>query len=195
MIDAVPVPTFFIVDVHPYTAGDGTVQRASLVVVFGCQALLQPVIQVDAPGSAALPQLVEAAEAPQGHAHGEGFALLVKAHFPVLLASVDHGVSCPDTQAQAINYAELQQQHKLLRLLKVWKCFRVCKLRMVITSFQCWIKSLYFFRTLMFIWKIWKGWIQTKCSEWSGSVSDHARWCFWSLRRSLCGSERLPRTV
>lgn len=114
IIDAVAVPTFFVVDVHPYTAGDGTVQRASLVVVFGGQALLQPVIQVDAPGSAALPQLVESAEAPQGHAHGEGFALLVKPHFPVLLAGVDHGVGCQDTRAQAIHDSEPQQQHKLL---------------------------------------------------------------------------------
>lgn len=137
MIDADPVPTFFIVDVHPDTAGDGTVERASLVVVFGGQALLQPVIQVDAPGGAALPQLVESAQAPQGHPHSEGFALLVKAHFPVLLASVDHGVGCRDTQAQAGNYAELQQQHKLLWVLKVGKRFRICNLRRVFTSFQC----------------------------------------------------------
>lgn len=118
IIDTVPVPTFFIVDVDPDTAGDGTVQRASLIVVFGCQALLQPVIQVDAPGSAALPQLVESAQAPQGHAHGEGFALLVKTHLPVLLASVDHGVGCQDTQAQPVNYSELQQQHQLLCVSK-----------------------------------------------------------------------------
>lgn len=113
------VLTFFIVDEHPYAVGDGTVQRASLVVVFGCEALLQPVVQVDAPGSAALPQLVESPEAPQGHAHSEGFALLVKPHLPVLLAGVDHGVGCQDTQPPAINYAELQQQHKLLCALNV----------------------------------------------------------------------------
>lgn len=106
------VPTFVIVDVHPYAAGDGTVQRSSLVVVFGRQALLQPVVQVDAPGSAALPQLVESAQAPQGHAHSEGLALLVKPHLPVLLARVDHGVGCRDTQARVINYPQLQQQRK-----------------------------------------------------------------------------------
>lgn len=78
---------------HPYAAGDGTVQRASLVVVLGREALLQPVVQVDAPGGAALPQLIEAAQAPQGHAHGEGLALLVEPHLPVLLPGVDHGVS------------------------------------------------------------------------------------------------------
>lgn len=125
MTDAACVLTFVIVDVHPYAAGDGTVQRASLVVVFGCQALLQPVVQVDAPGSAALPQLVESAQAPQGHAHREGLALLVEPHFPVLLASVDHGVGCQEhTQAQAINYPELQQEHKLLLCLKSFNAFQ-----------------------------------------------------------------------
>lgn len=97
------VLTFFIADVHPYAVGNGTVQRAGLVVVLGRQALLQPVVQVDAPGSAALPQLVESPQVPQGHAHSEGFALLVKPHLPVLLAGVDHGVSCRDTQAPALN--------------------------------------------------------------------------------------------
>lgn len=133
---AVPVPTFFVADVHPYAAGDGTVQCASLVVVFGCQALLQPVIQVDAPGSAALPQLVESAQAPQGHAHSEGFALLVEAHLPVLLAGVDHGVGCQHTQAQTMYYAALQQQPRLLCVLKVGKRFGISQLTMLRTSFQ-----------------------------------------------------------
>lgn len=65
--------------------------------MLGCEALLQPVVQVDAPRGAAFPQLVESAEAPQGDAHGKGFALLVELHLPVLLASVNHGVSCHET--------------------------------------------------------------------------------------------------
>lgn len=88
------VLTFIIVHVDSYTVWDGTVQRSGLVVVLGREALLQPVVQVDAPGSAALPQLVESSEAPQGYTHSEGFALLVKPHLPVLLASIDHGVGC-----------------------------------------------------------------------------------------------------
>lgn len=99
--------TFVVVDVDSYTVWDGTVQCPGLVVVLGCEALLQPVVQVDAPGSAAFPQLVEFPEAPQGHAHSEGFALLVKPHLPVLLASVDHGVSCDDTDN---TFNELQCQ-------------------------------------------------------------------------------------
>lgn len=86
--------TFIVVDVDSYTVWDGTVQCASLVVVLGCQALLQPVVQVDAPGSAAFPQLVESSEAPQGDANGEGFAFLVKPNLPVLLAGIDEGVGC-----------------------------------------------------------------------------------------------------
>lgn len=62
--------------------------------MLGCEALLQPVVQVDAPGRAAFPQLVESSEAPQGDTHSEGFALLVKPHLPILLASVNQGVSC-----------------------------------------------------------------------------------------------------
>lgn len=85
--------TFIVVDIDPDAVRDGTVEGSSLVVVLGCEALLQPVVQVDAPRCAAFPQLVESAEAPQGYAHGEGLALLVKTHLPVLLASVNHSVS------------------------------------------------------------------------------------------------------
>lgn len=41
--------TLLVVAVDPYAVGDGTVQGAGLVVVLGCEALLQPVVQVDAP--------------------------------------------------------------------------------------------------------------------------------------------------
>lgn len=60
------------------------------------EALLQPVVQMDAPGGAAFTQLVEAAETPQCHAHSEGFALLVEPYLPVLLPSVNHGVGCSE---------------------------------------------------------------------------------------------------
>lgn len=90
-------PTFIVVDVDSDAIWDGTVEGSSLVVVLGCEALLQPVVQVDAPGSAAFPQLVETAEAPQGYAHGKGLALLVETHLPVLLASINHSVSCHNT--------------------------------------------------------------------------------------------------
>lgn len=86
---------------------DGAVQRPRLVVVLGREALLQPVVQVDAPGGAALAQLVEAAQAAQGHAHREGFALLVEAHLPVLLAGVDHRVGCGGARGS-------QRQHFLV---------------------------------------------------------------------------------
>lgn len=65
--------------------------------MLGCEALLQPVVEVDAPGGAGFPQLVELPKAPQGHAHRKGLALLVKPHLPVVLAGIDQGVSCQET--------------------------------------------------------------------------------------------------
>lgn len=65
--------------------------------MLGCEALLQPVVQVDAPGGTGFPQLVELAKAAQGYAHREGLALLVKPHLPVVLAGIDQCVSCQET--------------------------------------------------------------------------------------------------
>ena len=92
--------TFFIIDINSNTVWDWTVEGPGLVVVFCCEALLQPVVQMDAPGGAAFPQLVEPAEVPQRNTHSEGLALLVKPDFPILMASVNHRVSCYDTQAR-----------------------------------------------------------------------------------------------
>lgn len=85
--------TLLVVAVDPYAVGDGTVQGAGLVVVLGCEALVQPVVQVDAPRGVALPQLVKAAQVPQGQAHSERLAFLIETHLPILLACVDKSVS------------------------------------------------------------------------------------------------------
>lgn len=87
------MPTLFVVAVDADAVGDGAVERAGLVVVLGRQALLQPVVEVDAPGGVALAQLVEAAQGTQGHPCRKSLALLVKAHLPILLACIYHAVT------------------------------------------------------------------------------------------------------
>lgn len=70
--------------------------------MLGCEALLQPVVEVDAPGGAGFPQLVELAKTTQGHAHRKGLALLVEPHLPVVLAGIDQGVSCQETYSPGV---------------------------------------------------------------------------------------------
>lgn len=86
-------PTFFVVNVNANCAGDLTVQSSSFVVVLGCEALLEPVVQVNAPGGAAFSQLVKSTQAAQGHPDSEGFAFLIEPNLPVMLSRIDHGVS------------------------------------------------------------------------------------------------------
>lgn len=121
--------TFLEATVDPDTVRDGAVQGPRLVVMLGREALLQPVVEVETPGGAALPQLLEAAQGPQGHPHGKGLALLVKADLPVVLASVDRGVSCDvqRTDAAITCYGTWTTQAVALRnrgLYSTEKCVR-----------------------------------------------------------------------
>lgn len=52
---------FFIVAVNADAVGDGAVQCSGFIIVLGCEALLKPVVKVEAPGSVTLPQLIKAA--------------------------------------------------------------------------------------------------------------------------------------
>lgn len=79
------VLTLVVVAVDAHALRDGAVQRASLVVVLGAEALLEPVVQVDAPGGAALPELIESSERTQRHASSERLALFIEPNLPVVL--------------------------------------------------------------------------------------------------------------
>lgn len=79
------VLTLVVVAVDAHALGDGAVQRAGLVVVLGAEALLQPVVQMDAPGGAALSELVKAAERTQSHARSKRLALFIETNLPVVL--------------------------------------------------------------------------------------------------------------
>lgn len=79
------VLTLIVAAVDAHALGDGAVQSAGLVVVLGAEALLQPVVQVDAPGGAALPELVESAERTQCHACSKRLALFIEPNLPVML--------------------------------------------------------------------------------------------------------------
>lgn len=85
--------TFLIVAVDAYTVGNNTVQSAGLVVVLGCETLLEPVVQVDAPGRSGFSQLIELPQTPQSHSCRERFALLIETHLPVVLPGVNQRVS------------------------------------------------------------------------------------------------------
>lgn len=85
--------------------------------MLGCEALLQPVVQMDAPGSAAFPQLVEPAEAPQSDPYSKRLALLVKLYLPVVLASVNERVGCRKTSVMITDTLMLQYESAELKYL------------------------------------------------------------------------------
>lgn len=79
------VLTLVVVAVDAHALGDGAVQGASLVVVLGAEALLEPIVQMDAPGGAALPELIESPERTQRHARCKRLALFIEPDLPVVL--------------------------------------------------------------------------------------------------------------
>lgn len=73
------------VTVEPYGVRYRDVQILGLVVVFGCERVLEPVVDVDTPGGVGLPQLVKFPKVSVGQANAEGLTVFLRLHFPVML--------------------------------------------------------------------------------------------------------------
>ena len=80
------------VAVHAQAVRHGGVQHLGLVGVFGSEADLQPVVDVQAPGRSRLAQLLEAAQSTVGHPHDKRLAVWLVAHLPVMFPAVNQRV-------------------------------------------------------------------------------------------------------
>ena len=94
------------VAVHAQAVGHGGVQHLGLVGVFGSEADLQPVVDVQAPGRSRLAQLLEAAQATVGHPHAKRLAVWLVAHLPVMFPAVNQRVPW------GMGWAEWAEPHK-----------------------------------------------------------------------------------
>ena len=84
--------TLMEVAVHTQAVGHRGVQHLGLVGMFGSEADLQPVVDVQAPGRSCLAQLLEATQATVGHPHAKRLAVWLVAHLPVMLPAVNQRV-------------------------------------------------------------------------------------------------------
>lgn len=81
------------VTVNSYPLWYCHLQSLCLVVVFGCEGVLEPVIDMDAPGGVGFAQLIELAQVLKGYTDAIGLTVFEGFHLPVVLTRVNTGVT------------------------------------------------------------------------------------------------------
>lgn len=84
--------TLVEVAVYAQAVGHRAVQHFDLVGVLGGEAGLQPVVGMQTPGRGCLAQLLKAAQAAVGYTQAKGLAVRLKAHFPIVLPTINQRV-------------------------------------------------------------------------------------------------------